>query len=52
MEGWFRVFLCVSGDGGLAKLLGLHGIEALGNGLMSAFLFLTDGSEAFPEAAE
>lgn len=27
-------------------------METLGNGLMSAFLFLTEGTEAFPEATE
>lgn len=32
--------------------MGLPGVEALGNGLMSAFLFLTDGTEVFPETAE
>lgn len=42
----------MSGDGGLAKQFGLLGMEDLGNGLMSAFLFLTDAAEAFPEAAE
>lgn len=34
------------------KLLGLRGVEALGNGLTSACFFLTHATEAFPVTAE